>query len=307
MRLSNEFIQSLVEEENPLPLLWSYLRKNIWTPSKGQSLQDYYDEGEKKTTALEETINKIYGEIYTNHIPYYCRHAYKDIAPEEDQTLLIMDAMSLREAGLLISELQEEGYAIQNETFGTASLPSDTNSFRDKIQYSQLKNQLSHVDVKNQDPDIVDDIRLIWCRFPDSYIENIQEGTTQISTLEETFRKTREVFFKIVNQIDGPVLVTSDHGYVRTEAGYTFTVSDSVKSKLRDAFGNNRSVTSEELPGGRGEELTEESACVNYGDDYVARARTTWPMHGKYSVYSHGGTSLLEVITPKFIVRKNVK
>lgn len=294
-----EFIKSLIELDDPLPSIWHILRNVIWSPDDGQSISDYYWQGEQGTNEFEKALDAIYGEIYTELIPARCLHADKNYDPNVTN-LFIMDGLSLRETGLLVPLLEEQDFEVQ-ESFGTSAIPSETIPFRQKIGYDNLKKQFESGEIAVLDAKLNGGERVVWCRFPDAIYENIQAGKTKIASIEEMFTKTQQALINALSQLESPILVTSDHGYIRTEAGCTFGVAEPARKRLRESLGGSRYQTmgEEDLT-----ELVDQGALIEYDGKYLARARTAWPVQGKYSVFNHGGVSLMECITPRLMVTR---
>jgi len=70
--------------------------------------------------------------------------------------------------------------------------------------------------VQSQEPSLDGDERIIWSRYPDALLENIQEGRTKLSSIEEMYEKSETALRNIIDQLDTDSLViTSDHGYAR--------------------------------------------------------------------------------------------
>lgn len=298
--LTTSFIRALIDGQDPVPLIVGHLMTEIWVPSEDQSLEDYYWEGEKAVTELERALNGFYGELYSEHLPYQCVHEGKNLG-EIDGCILIMDGLSLRESALIIPEIIALGYHV-NGSFGTSAIPSETLPFREKIGFQELKKHRVFAAVGEIDPKLTGEEELIWCRYPDALYENIQAGRTKIGSIEEMYEKTLSALLSILSQVEPPMLLTSDHGYVRTEAGSTFAIAEPVRRKLREALGGQRYAPMEEANLG---DLVNQGALVEYDGKYLARARTTWPVQGKYSVFNHGGVSLMECITPKLYITKD--
>jgi hypothetical protein len=194
-----------------------------------------------------------------------------------------------------VEYLNEEGYETSVD-YSFSTIPSETTPYRDRVGYSDLKREYKQRDVKDDDPSLDGDEDIVWCRFPDALIENIQEGKTKLSTIEEMYEKTERTFGRILDQLDdGPVVVGSDHGYVRLDAGHTFPVSEQNKNRLQDTFGSRfESVAEVDAT-----TLVEEGLVVEADGYYLPIGRYTWPKRGKYSTFTHGGLSLTECITPR--------
>jgi len=62
--------------------------------------------------------------------------------------------------------------------------------FRDRVGYSDLKKEYKTARVQSQEPSLDGDERIIWSRYPDALLENIQEGRTKLSSIEEMYEKS---------------------------------------------------------------------------------------------------------------------
>lgn len=54
------------------------------------------------------------------------------------------------------------------------------------------------------------------------------------------------------------------------------------------------------------EDLIREGYVKEFNGYYIAKSRYLWPVPGKYSIYIHGGLSLMECIVPVLEVKKYV-
>ena len=106
-----------------------------------------------------------------------------------------------------------------------------------EADYSDIKREYKTGTVKSDDPSLDGDEDIVWCRFPDALLENIQEGKTKLSSIEEMYEKTERTFARIIKQLDAEqIVVGSDHGYVRLDAGNTFPVTEPQKNRLQETF-----------------------------------------------------------------------
>jgi hypothetical protein len=209
-----------------------------------------------------------------------------------------MDAMSVREAAMFVDMLEDRGHELETG-YSFSSVPSETKFYRDRVDYSELRKEHKTADVKSQDPSLDGDEELVWCRYPDALLENIQEGKTKLSSIEEMYKKTETALRAILDQLDTDrVVIGSDHGYARLDAGHTFQISDGQKSALQETF----SGRFESVGDVNASYLVEEGLVVEADGYYMPIGRYTWPARGKYSTFQHGGLSLLECITPRIEV-----
>jgi len=289
-----ESLTRLVEEDDPVSPVWDALW-DIWYPA-GNDVRDHYGR-EGDAVDYERLLLDVYAEFFQQTLPAKCVNESSLNVPEGG-TFVVMDAMSVREAAMFVDMLIGEGY--EPETgYSFSSIPSETKFYRDRVDYSQLKRDLKWTDVKSQEPNLDGDEEIVWCRFPDALLENIQEGKTKLSSIEEMYDKTETALRAILNQLQTDrVVIGSDHGYARLDSGHTFQISDAEKSALQDTFsGRFESVGNVDAS-----QLVKDGLVVEADGYYMPVGRYTWPARGKYSTFQHGGLSLLECITPRIEV-----
>ena len=294
VRLRTDALTQLIEKDDPVPPVWDVLW-DIWHPP-GDDVSDHYSR-EDNAVSFERLLLDVYREFFDEVLPNKCVNGASLDIPDGG-TFVVMDAMSVREAAMFVDMLEERGH--EPETgYSFSSVPSETKFYRDRVDYSELKKAHKTASVKSQDPSLDGDEELIWCRYPDALLENIQEGKTKLSSIEEMYEKTETALRAILDQLDTDrVVIGSDHGYARLDAGHTFQISDSQKSALQETF----SGRFESVGDVNASHLIEEGLVVESDGYYMPIGRTTWPARGKYSTFQHGGLSLLECITPRIEV-----
>lgn len=225
MRLKTDDLAQLVESADPVPPVWDALW-DIWYPA-GDDVSDHYGR-EDDAVSYELLLLDIYREFFEEVLPDKCVNEASLDVPDGG-TFVVMDAMSVREAAMFVDMLEERGH--EPETgYSFSSVPSETKFYRDRVGYSELRKEHKTASVKSQDPSLDGDEELVWCRYPDALLENIQEGKTKLSSIEEMYEKTETTLRAILDQLDTDrVLLGSDHGYARLDAGHTFQISEGDK------------------------------------------------------------------------------
>lgn len=291
MKFRTESLTRLVEDDDPVDSVWGAIW-GIWSPAS-ESVSDHYSR-ENQMVQYEELLLDIYAEFYDEVLPSRCVNDASLEIPE-DGTFVVMDAMSVREAGLFMDYLLDEGYDPSID-YSFSTVPSETIPYRERVGYSDIKKEHKTGTVKSDEPSLDGDEDLVWCRFPDALLENIQEGKTKLSSIEEMYEKTERTFARIVDQLDAErIVVGSDHGYVRLDAGHTFPVTEPQKNRLQETF-SGRFVSVAEA---NADDLVSEGLVVEADGYFMPVGRYTWPARGKYSTFTHGGLSLPECITPR--------
>ncbi|GAB7018704.1 alkaline phosphatase [Halostagnicola bangensis] len=292
--MRTERLTKLVEEDDPVPAVWDALW-DIWYPP-ADSVDDHYSR-EIDAVNYERLLLDVYREFFDEVLPDRCVNKASLSVPDGG-TFVLMDAMSVREAAMFVDMLEGDGYEPETH-YSFSSAPSETKFYRDRVDYSSLKRDHKSTSVKSQDPSLDGDEEVIWCRYPDALLENIQEGKTKLSSIEEMYEKTETALRSILDQLDTErVVIGSDHGYARLDAGHTFQISDTEKAALQETF----SGRFESVGDVTADQLIENGLVVEADGYYMPIGRYTWPARGKYSTFQHGGLSLLECITPRIEV-----
>lgn len=296
MKLKTEDLAKLVEDDDPVPAVWEDLW-DIWFPA-GDDVSDHYGR-ESAAASYERLLLDIYREFFDEVLPERCVTEASLEVPEGG-TFIVMDGMSIREAAMFVEVIKEPGYELET-TFSFSSIPSETKFYRERVGYSDLKRDHKTADVKSQTPSLDGDEEIVWCRYPDALLENIQEGKTKLSSIEEMYEKTETALRSILDQLDTDRLVIgSDHGYARLDAGHTFQISEGEKSALQEVFSGRFGSVGDVSA----DHLVHEGLVVEADGYYMPIGRYTWPTGGKYSTFQHGGLSLSECITPRIEATK---
>ena len=298
MKVKTSFVMELIESTNPVITVGNKLLK-LWLnmAEKENDIGDYYYKGEEEVRDFEEFILKSYWEFY-DLLAKTCLKEKDVFQLYPDAAVVIMDGMSVRESVLLYNLLKCEGYNVKHE-FNFSAVPSDTEFFREKIKkpigdFSQINNP--------KNIRLASDEKYIWSYFPDVMLDKIITGHTVISSLEDMYKIVEKIVLEILSRLKTErIIITSDHGYIRTEAGFVFSVSEKAKRKFQQIFGSKRYVEMDNL---EVEDLIREGYVKEFNGYHIAKSRYLWPVRGKYSIYIHGGLSLMECFTPVLIVEK---
>ncbi|RLJ04318.1 MAG: hypothetical protein DRP08_02005 [Candidatus Aenigmatarchaeota archaeon] len=298
MKIEADFIMELIRSDVPVQLVGKRVSK-IWSneAEKDNKIGDYYYKGEEEIRDFEEFILKSYWEFY-DRLAKACLEEKDIFQLYPDSTIVVMDGMSIRESALLYKSLKSKGYNVKHD-FNFSAVPSDTEFFREKVK-KPISEFLQINNPKNIR--LAGDERYIWSYFPDVMLDKIKTGHTVISSLEEMYKIVEKIVLEILSKLNSEkIIITSDHGYIRTEAGYVFPVSEKAKRKFQQIFGSKRYVKMDTLDV---KDLIEESYVKEFNGYYITKSRYLWPVPGRYSIYIHGGLSLMECFTPVLIVEK---
>lgn len=237
--------------------------------------------------------------------------------PYSAKAVLILDGLSLRELPWLLQGAKEHGFTLHEVGVNASELPGETNLFARALGFgsrSQLQNNGSGLLHKLQPAatecvDIAwkDCLGLIngtpnwvfWHHWPDS---KVHDGSCAGQGLETLTRDVAEQlgskdFWDFVERLatGRRLVITSDHGYAAT--GYFHDAEGEVGQFLKRAFSSGRNMAG---TGNTGPFVPPVAINIAspHGEHLMALGRWKWRSQGGYPTLTHGGLSLLEVLSP---------
>ena len=245
--------------------------------------------------------------------------------PYSAKAVLILDGLSLRELPWLLQGAKERGFTLHEVTANASELPGETNEFARALGFgsrSQLQNNgggLAHslqpvhtecVDMAWKDcAGLIDAAPnwVFWHHWPDS---KVHDGSGAGQGLDILARDAAEQlssddFWAFVERLatGRRLVVTSDHGYAAT--GYFPDADGDVGQFLKKTFSSGRSKAGS---GDTGPFVPPVALQINspHGANLLAVGRWKWKSQGGYPTLTHGGLSLLEVLSPFVEITKGV-
>lgn len=237
--------------------------------------------------------------------------------PFSAKAVLILDGMSLRELPWLLQGAKERGFTIHEVSANASELPGETNEFARALGFSsrsQLQSNgggLAHklqptstesVDLPWKDCEgLVSNTsnQVFWHHWPDA---KLHDGSGAGQGLEPLTKDVvaqlgSEDFWSFVERLatGRRLVITSDHGYAAT--GYFPDADGEVGQFLKQTFSSGRSKAG---TGDTGPFVPPVALQVNspHGAYLLALGRRKWRSQGGYPTLTHGGLSLLEVLSP---------
>jgi hypothetical protein len=237
--------------------------------------------------------------------------------PYSAKAVLILDGLSLRELPWLLQGAKERGFTLHEVTANASELPGETNEFAQALGFgsrSQLQNNgggLAHklqpaytecVDMAWKDcegliktaPNCV-----FWHHWPDSKLHDGSGAGQGLDTLTRDVAQqlSSDDFWAFVERLatGRRLVITSDHGYAAT--GYFPDADGEVGQFLKKTFASGRSTAG---TGDTGPFVPTVALQLNspHGAHLLAVGRWKWKSQGGYPTLTHGGLSLLEVLSP---------
>lgn len=233
------------------------------------------------------------------------------------KAVLILDGLSLRELPWLLQGAKERGFTLHEVTANASELPGETNEFARALGFgsrSQLQNnggRLTHklqptrtesVDMAWKDcAGLIDAAPnwTFWHHWPDSKLHDGSGAGQGLDTLtrDAAGQLSSDDFWAFVERLatGRRLVITSDHGYAAT--GYFSDADGDVGQFLKKTFASGRSKAGS---GEIGPFVPPVAMQINspHGSYLLAAGRWKWKSQGGYPTLTHGGLSLLEVLSP---------
>lgn len=237
--------------------------------------------------------------------------------PYGAKAVLILDGLSLREIPWLLQGAKDHGFTLHEVSANASELPAETNQFAQALGFgnrSQLQNDgggLAHklqptktecVDYPWKDCEGLIDAApnwVFWHHWPDSKVHGAAGAGQGLDTLTHDAAKQlcSDDFWTFVERLatGRRLVITSDHGYAAT--GQFPDADGEVGQFLKATFASGRGKAG---GGEAGPFVPPVALQINspHGDHLLAVGRWKWKSQGGYPTMTHGGLSLLEVLSP---------
>ncbi len=237
--------------------------------------------------------------------------------PYSAKAVLVLDGLSLRELPWLLQGAKERGFTLHEVSANASELPGETNQFAQALGFgsrSQLQNNgggLAHklqpthtecVDMPWKDCESLINGTpnwVFWHHWPDSKVHDGSGAGQGLDTLtrDAADQLSGDDFWSFVERLatGRRLVITSDHGYAAT--GYFPDADGEVGQFLKKTFASGRSAKG---TGETGPFVPPVALQINspHGAHLLAVGRWKWKSQGGYPTLTHGGLSLLEVLSP---------
>jgi hypothetical protein len=264
--------------------------------------------GQPEVSGVERTSNRL--------TRWWAEPSYGNSAA---RAVLVLDALSLRELPWLLQGAKDRGFTLQGVTATASELPGETNEFaralglasRSQLQANGggLAHKLQPAQTETIDLPWKDCEGLVgsasgaknwvfWHHWPDAKLHDYGAGQgLELLTKDAAQQLSSDDFWAFVERLatGRRLVITSDHGYAAT--GYFPDADGEVAAHLKQIFSNGRSKAGN---GDAGPFVPPVALQVDssHGAHLLALGRRKWRSQGGYPTLTHGGLSLLEVLSP---------
>lgn len=240
--------------------------------------------------------------------------------PFNAKAVLILDGLSLRELPWLLQGARQRGFTLHEISANASELPGETNEFARALGFgsrSQLQNNgggLAHrlqptrtecVDLPWRDcRDIIGTASgtknwVFWHHWPDAKLHDGSGAGQGLETLTKDVveQLTSDDFWNFIEHLatGRRLVITSDHGYAAT--GYFPDAEGEVGQFLKQTFSSRRSKAGTANTGPFVPPVALQISS-DHGPYLLALGRRKWRSQGGYPTLTHGGLSVLEVLSP---------
>lgn len=233
------------------------------------------------------------------------------------KAVLILDGLSLRELPWLLQGAKAHGFTLHEVGANASELPGETDEFARALGFpsrSRLQNNgggLAHrlqaastesVDLPWQDCQALisnTPNQVFWHHWPDAKLHDGSGAGQGLEALTKDVAEqlTGDDFWAFVEHLatGRRLVITSDHGYAAT--GYFPDADGDVGQFLKRTFSSGRSKRG---TGDTGPFVPPVALQITspHGAYLLALGRRKWRSQGGYPTLTHGGLSLLEVLSP---------
>ncbi len=237
--------------------------------------------------------------------------------PFSAKAVLILDGLSLRELPWILQGAKERGFTVHGVSANASELPGETDEFARSLGFasrSKLQNngggqahklqgaRTDSVDLPWKDCEALigsTPNQVFWHHWPDAKLHDGSGAGQGLESLTKDVAEqlSSDQFWAFVERLatGRRLVITSDHGYAAT--GYFPDADGEVGQFLKQAFSSGRSRAG---TGDVGPFVPPVAVQINspHGAHLLALGRRKWRSQGGYPTLTHGGLSLLEVLSP---------
>ena len=236
-----------------------------------------------------------------------------------ERAVLILDGLSLRESAWILQGAAQRGYQVSGKATA-AELPADTTPFAKALGFSQrsaLENNQApathrltgavtdSVDLPWEDclPVVGSASRLVlWHHWPDTRLHDFAAPGKGLKAMtnDAAAKLNDDTFWTLIERLTTgrKLLITSDHGYAATGV-FPDTHDEQQAKYLKEVFRSGRWAAKNQLP----DPLPvlpplDVTLETKHGQNRFVLGRRKWKSQSGYPTLTHGGLSVLEVLSP---------
>lgn len=230
------------------------------------------------------------------------------------KAILILDALSLREACWILEGAKNRDYTINASHATLAELPGDTTPFAKALGFGQRSSLADNNGKSAYFPNAYTDcigspfadcIGLVkserniifWHHWPDSSIHELSNDGSGAQRITKSAAEilTGKDFWDFVDRLctGRKLVITGDHGYANVGLFRNLSYKDQ-SDYMKNLFGSGRSTKNPPMSN----HSWVPPLALEMNDHLIALGRRKWKSQGGYPTLAHGGLSLMEMTVP---------
>lgn len=310
----------------PVKDTWPALFDQLWQDFSGNIRPDVADavttERDRKCDQLDNLLSGSAWELWQHYEEFAPRtsHALKQFWVNRNQgkAILILDALSLREAPWLVEQAMQRGYTLHQQRATGSELPGDTTPFAKALGFGQRSSLSNNQGKSEAFPNAWTEVSdlpfadcaaqitvapniIFWHEWPDSEMHKLADDNGYRRLAKSAVNQLRsDDFWALVERLTTGrhLIITADHGYAHSGLFPDVTSKDQ-SDYLKDGFRAGRATKAEagNKPHYWVPPLTQ-TLDTQHGRWELVLGRRKWKSQGGYPSLTHGGLSLLEVAVP---------
>lgn len=315
MSISAQFIQELIEDQDPLAAVWRQMERVYTIHEFPQDVRAFAEEQEEALNDLGRGVYRGFFEAYDILLERTRTQDESFVLSLFDECpfVVIADSFSIREALLLGAFWEESAWGVRREGFAVAPFPPMTETLsslllgvpgpangRDRPQFNyRYVAGPEHIPAMPSSGPL-----LVWMRVPDTVLEEVTMAQTR--TVADAFQVTVETLEAVLERSGrDAAFLTSDHGYLYARsASQYWPMPPGIEDRVRSTFP--RASRVRPLSDERAHRLRDHEAPAveqrffAFGDRHASiRGRYWWGSASPNDrCTAHGGLSFVECLVP---------
>ncbi len=307
---------------------WGEILADAWKifadPINGAKADAVTTERDKKASTLDTLLSGAAWDLWyeIKNSPMRTSEHLQNFWKQESngKAILILDALSLREACWILEQAVSRGYEVTKSYATLAEIPCDTTPFAKALGFGQRSSLTDNGGKSNLFPGAYTESVdmpfadcgslvkpeksvIFWHHWPDSKMHDLADDGSGPQKLTKAAVEilTGDDFWSFVERLatGRKLVITGDHGYANVGLFRDLVDKEQI-DYMKRLFKSGRSTTnSPESNHNSVPPLT-----IEMEGHTLALGRRKWKSQGGYPTLTHGGLSLLEVAVPFIEIEK---
>jgi len=307
---------------------WEQILAEVWkifadplNPAKADALTT---ERDKKVSTLDTLLSGAIWDLWyeIKNSPLRTSEHLQNFWKQESngKAILILDALSLREACWILEQADSRGYCVNKSYATLAEFPGDTTPFAKALGFGQRSSLTDNGGISDLFPGAYTESvnmpfadcqslvkpetgLIFWHHWPDSKMHDLADDGSGAQKLTKATVETLtgDDFWNFVERLatGRKLVITGDHGYANVGLFRDLVDKEQI-DYMKKLFKSGRSTTN--FPESNHNWVP--PLTIEMEGHSLALGRRKWKSQGGYPTLTHGGLSLLEMAVPYIEIEK---